>query len=87
MDDWLARYAAALAHGLPEGAAEVDLGEGGDQVVRQLFAAVEAAAGTDTAALAGFLAGVYTALKASAGEDAAAAVTEALRVARRMATA
>lgn len=87
MDDWLARYAAALAHGLPEGAPPVDLGDGGDQIVRELFAAVDQAAGTDTAALAGFLAGVYTALKASAGEDAGAAVAEALKVAKRITSA
>lgn len=85
MDEWLARYAAALAHGLPERAPAVDLGDGGDTIVRGLADHVTDQADAETAALAVFLAGVYTALKTSAGDDARAALEEAVRVARRIA--
>ncbi|MGI8794464.1 MAG: hypothetical protein ACR2H3_15045 [Acidimicrobiales bacterium] len=84
MDDWLARYAAALAHGLPDDAASVDLGPAGDATVLELARLVELATDTETAALATFLAGVYAALKASSGNDARAAMDEAVRVAKRV---
>lgn len=84
MDDWLSRFAAALAHGLPDDAPSVDLGDGGDAAVRSLFTAVAAQTDAETASLAAFLAGVYTALKTVAGDDSRAALDEAVRVARRI---
>ena len=86
MDDWLARYAAALTHGLPDDAPAVDLGPGGDAMVRELARLVEDGAGPDSAPPAVFLAAAYVALKAGAGADARQAMEEALRVARRIAS-
>ena len=85
MDDWLARYAAALAHGLPDDAPSVDLGPGGDAVVMELVQLVDEGTPSGNGPLAAFLAGAYAALKAGAGGDARAALDEALRVARRIA--
>lgn len=84
MDDWLARYAAALAHGLPDDTPSVDLGPGGDAVVLELAEMVAEKTTPDNAPLAVFLAGAYAALKAGAGGDAGDAMAEALRVARRI---
>lgn len=84
MDDWLGRYAAALAHGLPDDAPSVDLGPGGDAMVRELAGLVHDGAGADSAPAAVFLAAAYVTLKAGAGADARQAMEEAVRVARRI---
>ena len=84
MDGWLARYASALAQGLVESDAQVDLGDGGEDQVLKLASVVAHGSERRNAPLATFLAGCYVALRVSEGADAAKALDEAVRVAHRL---
>ena len=84
MDGWLARYASALAQGLMESDAQIDLGEGGEEQVLGLAGKVAHGSERRNAPLATFLAGCYVALRVSEGAEAAKALEEAVRVAQRL---
>lgn len=84
MDEWLGRYVAALARGLDEDTPPVDLGPGGEDSVLDLARLVADGAHPKNIPLACFLAGCYVALRVSKGQDAAGALDEARRVARRL---
>ena len=85
MDEWLARFAAALGEGLPADAPEIDLGPAGEQLVLDMARLVQEQTGADQVPLAAFLTGLYVALRAAKGTDPGRALEEAMRVARRLA--
>lgn len=85
MDEWLARFAAALGEGLPADAPPIDLGPAGEQLVLEMAKVVGDQAGADHVPLASFLTGLYVALRATKGAEPARALDEAVRVARRLA--
>lgn len=84
MDDWLVRYAAALAQGLKESDPAVDLGPSGEDTVLDLARSVAHGTKRRDAPLATFLAGCYVALRVGEGADAAKALDEAVRVAQQL---
>ena len=84
MDDWLGRFAAALAQGLTTAGASVDLGPNGDEAILDLARRVAHGTERANAPLAAFLVGAYVGLRVAEGTDATAALEEALRVARRL---